>query len=182
MSKLNTKQKIGLGVAVLFGLCCCGSGIGNAIGGNDQAANPKPSPSVRVDQLADIVTASPAADQTEAAAKPTTTAPRKPAPKPTRTSSQPKAPYYKNCDAVRAAGADPLYPGEPGFRAELDRDGDGEACETDGGNGDTGPAPDGNVSYANCTAVRAAGAAPIRKGDPGYSRKLDRDGDGVGCE
>ncbi|WP_262107497.1 excalibur calcium-binding domain-containing protein [Arthrobacter sp. Marseille-P9274] len=36
--------------------------------------------------------------------------------------------------------------------------------------------------YANCTAVRAAGAAPIYAGDPGYSRKLDRDGDGVACE
>ncbi|WP_418909281.1 excalibur calcium-binding domain-containing protein [Glutamicibacter endophyticus] len=39
-----------------------------------------------------------------------------------------------------------------------------------------------NVYYKNCTAVRAAGAAPIYKGEPGYSRKLDRDGDGVGCE
>jgi hypothetical protein len=39
-----------------------------------------------------------------------------------------------------------------------------------------------NVSYANCSAARAAGAAPVRRGDPGYSRKLDRDGDGVGCE
>ena len=38
------------------------------------------------------------------------------------------------------------------------------------------------VYYANCAAVRAAGADPIRTGDPGYSRKLDRDGDGVGCE
>ncbi|PPL19367.1 hypothetical protein GY24_06380 [Microterricola pindariensis] len=44
------------------------------------------------------------------------------------------------------------------------------------------PAPAPNVSYANCDAVRAAGAAPIRVGDPGYSRKLDRDGDGIGCE
>ncbi|GAA1458872.1 GmrSD restriction endonuclease domain-containing protein [Williamsia maris] len=43
--------------------------------------------------------------------------------------------------------------------------------------------PDGgDVSYANCAAVRAAGAAPIRVGDPGYSTKLDRDRDGVGCE
>lgn len=42
--------------------------------------------------------------------------------------------------------------------------------------------PDPNVFYANCTAVRAAGAAPIRVGDPGYSYKLDRDRDGVGCE
>ncbi|WP_426979576.1 GmrSD restriction endonuclease domain-containing protein [Pseudarthrobacter sp. O4] len=38
------------------------------------------------------------------------------------------------------------------------------------------------VYYANCSAVRAAGAAPIRTGQPGYSSKLDRDGDGVACE
>lgn len=36
--------------------------------------------------------------------------------------------------------------------------------------------------YENCDAVRAAGADPVYSGDPGYSRKLDRDGDGVGCE
>ncbi|MEK4439054.1 thermonuclease family protein [Paenibacillus sp. FSL K6-2862] len=39
-----------------------------------------------------------------------------------------------------------------------------------------------NVYYKNCDAVRAAGADPIYKGEPGYSRKLDRDGDGIGCE
>lgn len=44
------------------------------------------------------------------------------------------------------------------------------------------PAPAPAVYYPNCDAVRAAGAAPIRAGQPGYSRKLDRDGDGVGCE
>ena len=38
------------------------------------------------------------------------------------------------------------------------------------------------ISYANCNAVRVAGADPIYKGDPGYSSKLDRDGDGVACE
>lgn len=38
------------------------------------------------------------------------------------------------------------------------------------------------VYYANCSAVRAAGADPIYEGDPGYSGKLDRDGDGVACE
>ncbi|WP_237219958.1 excalibur calcium-binding domain-containing protein [Sphingomonas arenae] len=40
----------------------------------------------------------------------------------------------------------------------------------------------GGTYYANCSAARAAGAAPVRAGDPGYSRKLDRDGDGVACE
>jgi hypothetical protein len=36
--------------------------------------------------------------------------------------------------------------------------------------------------FANCAQARAAGAAPVRIGDPGYGRHLDRDGDGVGCE
>jgi hypothetical protein len=40
----------------------------------------------------------------------------------------------------------------------------------------------GSVYYANCSAARAAGAAPVMRGAPGYSRKLDRDNDGVGCE
>lgn len=37
--------------------------------------------------------------------------------------------YYRNCDAARAAGAAPLYRVSPGYRRELDRDGDGIACE-----------------------------------------------------
>jgi hypothetical protein len=43
------------------------------------------------------------------------------------------------------------------------------------------PVPRG-TSYRNCAEARAAGAAPVRAGDPGYGRHLDRDGDGVGCE
>ncbi|MFB4162271.1 thermonuclease family protein [Alteribacillus sp. JSM 102045] len=39
-----------------------------------------------------------------------------------------------------------------------------------------------NVYYENCDTVRAAGAAPVYEGDPGYDTHLDRDGDGVGCE
>ncbi|VXC08828.1 excalibur calcium-binding domain-containing protein [Citricoccus sp. K5] len=39
-----------------------------------------------------------------------------------------------------------------------------------------------SANYANCSEARAAGAAPVYRGDPGYSKKLDRDGDGVGCE
>lgn len=39
-----------------------------------------------------------------------------------------------------------------------------------------------NVYYPNCSAARAAGAAPVYADEPGYSRRLDRDGDGVGCE
>ncbi|MFF1384624.1 excalibur calcium-binding domain-containing protein [Arthrobacter sp. NPDC058288] len=36
--------------------------------------------------------------------------------------------------------------------------------------------------YANCTAAKAAGAAPLYAGQPGYSTSLDRDRDGVACE
>jgi hypothetical protein len=45
-------------------------------------------------------------------------------------------------------------------------------------NGSTG----GSGAFRNCSAARAAGAAPVRRGDPGYGFHLDRDGDGVGCE
>ncbi|WP_231580535.1 excalibur calcium-binding domain-containing protein [Corynebacterium kalinowskii] len=43
------------------------------------------------------------------------------------------------------------------------------------------PAP-AAASYGSCKEARAAGAAPLYKGSPGYSSKLDRDGDGVACE
>ncbi|MBC2642554.1 MULTISPECIES: DUF1524 domain-containing protein [unclassified Rhodococcus (in: high G+C Gram-positive bacteria)] len=39
-----------------------------------------------------------------------------------------------------------------------------------------------DVYYKNCAAARAAGAAPVHIGEPGYGTHLDRDGDGVGCE
>jgi hypothetical protein len=38
------------------------------------------------------------------------------------------------------------------------------------------------VYYANCTAVRDAGAAPIYRGEPGYRSGLDRDNDGIACD
>lgn len=40
----------------------------------------------------------------------------------------------------------------------------------------------GSVYYQNCAAARAAGAAPIRRGEPGYRAGLDRDNDGIACE
>ena len=36
--------------------------------------------------------------------------------------------------------------------------------------------------YANCTEAKAAGAAPLYRGEPGYRDKLDRDHDGIACE
>lgn len=51
---------------------------------------------------------------------------------PLRRSASPVAPsgvYYRGCNEVRAAGAAPLYRGQPGYRPEMDGDGDGIACE-----------------------------------------------------
>ena len=37
--------------------------------------------------------------------------------------------YYGSCAQARSARAAPLYAGQPGYRAGLDRDSDGVACE-----------------------------------------------------
>ena len=44
------------------------------------------------------------------------------------------------------------------------------------------PTRPASTHFSNCREARAAGAAPLYEGSPGYSRKLDRDGDGVACE
>jgi hypothetical protein len=42
--------------------------------------------------------------------------------------------------------------------------------------------PPSSAYYGNCSQARAAGAAPLHVGEPGYRLGLDRDGDGVACE
>ena len=66
---------------------------------------------------------------------------------------------------------------EPAVDADTGSDGG-----SDGGSGTDGGSGGGDVYYQNCAAARAAGAAPVHVGDPGYAPHLDRDGDGVGCE
>lgn len=38
------------------------------------------------------------------------------------------------------------------------------------------------IHFRSCSEARGAGAAPIHRGEPGYARHLDRDGDGIACE
>lgn len=40
----------------------------------------------------------------------------------------------------------------------------------------------GGIGYLNCAHARLVGAAPLKKGDKGYTKALDADGDGVACE
>ncbi|WP_370418864.1 excalibur calcium-binding domain-containing protein [Streptomyces sp. QH1-20] len=88
-----------------------------------------------------------------------------------------------------------------GYRSALDADGDGHACGSDhpeepeeepttaddsggsaSGGSSGGSSGGGSAYYSNCAAARAAGAAPIHRGQPGYRPGLDRDGDGVACD
>ena len=36
--------------------------------------------------------------------------------------------------------------------------------------------------FSGCNEVRAAGVAPLYRYEPGFSDRLDGDGDGIGCE
>ncbi|MFI9610721.1 excalibur calcium-binding domain-containing protein [Streptomyces sp. NPDC052023] len=51
-----------------------------------------------------------------------------------------------------------------------------------GGGFDDSSGSDTGVYYGNCSEARAAGAAPIHRGEPGYASHLDRDNDGVACD
>ena len=44
------------------------------------------------------------------------------------------------------------------------------------------PESSSSVYYSNCSEARAAGAAPLHVGEPGYRPGLDRDSDGTACE
>jgi hypothetical protein len=69
------------------------------------------------------VAPAPAAPAPAAPVAPAPVAPVVPAP-------APAAVYFANCAAAKAAGAAPIRAGQAGYRAALDRDNDGVACET----------------------------------------------------
>lgn len=57
--------------------------------------------------------------------------------------------------------------------------GGGESVEPEG---TAAPATTSTVYYQNCNKAERAGAAPLYPGDPGYSTKLDKDGNGIACD
>jgi hypothetical protein len=79
-------------------------------------------------QLAAETKARRAAEKQLASLRSQGSAERNPTPKAPRKAA-PRSVYYKNCDAVRAAGAAPIHAGEPGYGLHLDSDGDGVGCE-----------------------------------------------------
>jgi excalibur calcium-binding domain-containing protein len=53
-----------------------------------------------------------------------------PSAKPGQTSDEiEQSVYFADCAAARAAGKAPLYPGQPGYRTELDPQDTGVACQ-----------------------------------------------------
>ncbi|TLM70289.1 excalibur calcium-binding domain-containing protein [Pseudarthrobacter sp. NamB4] len=66
-----------------------------------------------------------------APAAPAVPAPVAPAPAPAPAApAAPASVYFGSCADAKAAGAAPLYSGQPGSRAGLDRDRDGAGCES----------------------------------------------------
>ena len=51
-----------------------------------------------------------------------------------------------------------------------------------GVSGGGGAGPPGGGAWPGCNEARAAGAAPVLRGDAGYGSHLDGDNDGIGCE
>lgn len=121
-------------------------------------------------------------------------------PRPTPAPSAPAAAgvRYADCAAAWAAGAAPIYAGEPGYEPRLDPDNDGIACEGSApvaGRTSTAarsprPSRSANGSgndprFDTCAQAKAKGYGPYRRGqDPeyGWYRHEDIDNDGVVCE
>ncbi len=86
----------------------------------------------------------------------------------------------RNRAAIEKANRDKLNADEAAraarerqLQAERDRDADAEMHGKGTGAGSY---------FQNCDAARAAGAAPMKKGDPGYRKELDPNGNGVACD
>jgi hypothetical protein len=64
-----------------------------------------------------------------------------------------------------------LHP-DPAVTEDSDPDSDGSGSVSGGG----------SAFYPNCAAAKAAHAAPLYRGQPGYRSALDRDDDGIACD
>ncbi len=96
--------------------------------------------------------------------------------------NNPGAPQYATCDDARAAGRGPIPRDDPSYRSELDPNNNGIACDGGAATSSPGASAGSEPYYANCDDARAAGVAPINRGDPGYRAALDPNGNGIACE
>jgi hypothetical protein len=138
-------------------------------------------PAYRAGEPPAVVASPPAA----APVTPLTVAPDRPRRTLAPASSRPVAsPASAPPIATPPAGAGPVPAGPPRRPDESNPQGPDQQGPGQQGPGGS-PAPGGGESdptYRNCQQARRAGAAPLYRGDPGYSERLDRDGDGVACD
>ncbi|QTI71596.1 excalibur calcium-binding domain-containing protein [Gordonia polyisoprenivorans] len=138
---------IGLGIITVLVLMLFSCGVGSAMHGSDKAAAPETRTVVSTvtatmtettTATAVASTTTPAPTTSEQTGGPTVARGLIPQTTTPITTDAPAAPttdegssvYYSSCAQARAAGAAPLHVGDPGYRAGLDRDGDGVACES----------------------------------------------------
>jgi cell wall-associated NlpC family hydrolase len=95
--------------------------------------------------------------------------------------AQDNEPFYASCDDARAAGRGPINRGDSGYRAALDPNNNGVACEGTAAAANAVSGTD-QTFYASCDDARAAGQGPINRGEPGYRSALDPNDNGVACE
>ncbi len=69
--------------------------------------------------------------------------------------------YYADCNAARDAGAAPINKGEPGYRAELDPNGNGVACDGGADSGSTGGSGSGSGSGSSSGSSGSARTATV---------------------
>ena len=152
-----------LGAVALAACCGCG-GFGAFM--TDDEPDAEPQRLVSTSTTTTTKTATKTAPPTRTPARPTATKTR------TVTSTATKAPKPKTAEPTRQRTATPAP----------------TTTRTPTSTTTQAPAPEPSQpaapagGYENCDAARAAGAAPVYRGSPGYAPHLDRDGDGVGCE
>ena len=99
---------------------------------NDDSAEAAASASASASAAAAEASASAAASEQAAQDEPVQDEPAQPEEPAQRPQQDPKkstSTYYANCTEAKAAGAAPMYEGDPGYRSGLDRDHDGIACD-----------------------------------------------------
>lgn len=193
-TRLSPIRRVGVILGASLLLCCGGAaGFVALLPGDDN--RPEDRRAAVVEPAVPPTTAAAAAEPEPV---PTTADPTRAA-EPTEPTTEPAtepspAPVsYANCAAVRAAGKAPLRRGQPGYRAALDADRDGVACEsaTRANGGDAPnpppkpkpkPEPATDPRFDTCKDAKDAGYGPYRRGDPEYGWYRDADNDGVVCE
>ena len=138
------------------------------------------------DSTSVVSTTTSSAAQTTTTARPTTTTTlRTTTPAPTTTSEAPApVPLVPQVETTTSATTDYTPPAAPAYTPPpaTQYTPPPTAEYTPPPTTEYTPPPQPSASYKNCGEVKAAGAAPIRRGEPGYAAHLDRDGDGIACE